>query len=301
MITLLKNMIKRLPYIKNLHQQIKKQGSFPAGHYYSPIPDQEEVLAYLASRKSIDSQLPGIKPNEETQLSLLKKYKQFYNDLPFPEKKTADYRYYYDNEWYSYGDAIFLYSFLREHQPKKIIEVGSGFSSAVILDTVDQFFTFRPDITFIEPHPERLNSLLKSGDSSHINIIDKKIQDIGLSIFSPLRAGDFLFIDSSHVVKCGSDLQILLFDVLPQLPSGVFVHFHDIFYPFEYPVRWLKDGLYWNENYFLKAFLSYNNEWSIYFFNDYVMKFLNDFISAEMPLCTKNMGGGLYIRKDGGC
>ena len=119
-----------------------------------------------------------------------------------------------------------------------------------------------------------------------------------MELFLSLKAGDFLFIDSSHVLKCGSDLQLLMFEILPLLPSGVFVHFHDVFYPFDYPTEWLKEGKYWNENYFLRAFLSYNSDWSVSFFNTYVALAFNAFIKDKMPLCIKNSGGSLYIQRE---
>ena len=148
-----------MPYIGNLHQQIEKQGVFPAGHYSSPIPDRDEIFTYVKSRKPQRMELPDVELNKESQLRLLNEYIQFYEELPFPEKQKPEYRYYYDNSWYSYSDAIFLYCFLRKHKPKRIIEIGSGFSSAVMLDTVDGFFSHRPEITFIEPYPDRLISL----------------------------------------------------------------------------------------------------------------------------------------------
>jgi hypothetical protein len=100
-------------------------------------------------------------------------------------------------------------------------------------------------------------------------------------------------------VKCGSDVQLLMFEILPLLPPGVFVHFHDVFYPFEYPAYVIERGNYWNENYFLRAFLSYNYEWNIYFFNDYVASSFNDFIKEKMPLCIRNSGGSLYMQRKG--
>jgi len=283
--------------IRKLSQLIERQGAYPLGHYYSPIPDRDEVLAYIKSRKSLKMELHGINLNRENQFKLLNEYVELYKDLPFSEKQNPECRYYYDNTWYCHADAIFLYSFLRKHEPKRIVEVGSGFSSAVMLDTIDRFFPFRPEITIIEPHQDRLKGLLKKGDEDHIRIIDKKIQDVSPEIFSSLESGDFLFIDSSHVVKCGSDLQLLIFDILPLLPSGIFVHFHDVFYPFDYPSEWLEEGRYWNENYFLRAFLSYNYEWHIYFFNTYVALSFNELIKDKMPLCVKNPGGSLYIKK----
>lgn len=268
------------------------------GHYYSPIPDEKEVLTYIQSRKPLKASLSDVEVNQQGQFELLNEYLQFYSELPFPEKQSRDCRYYYDNRWFSYSDAIFLYCFLRKHKPKRIIEVGSGFSSAVMLDTVDRFFSHRPEMTFIEPHPDRLKSLLRSEDRGRVRIIDKGIQEVPPELFDSLEAGDLLFIDSSHVMKCGSDLQLLMFDVFPHLPPGIFVHFHDVFYPFDYPSEWLKQGRYWNENYFLHAFLAYNNEWKVHFFNTYVAFAFPDFLKEKMPLCLKNPGGSLYIRRN---
>ena len=294
----IKALINRAPYIKNLSEQVRKQGKFPAGHYYSPIPSEEDVLAYVELKKPPTSELLGINLNEQTQYELLNEYAKFYKDLPFPEEQTSRHRYYYDNEWFSYSDAIFLYSFLRKHIPKRIIEVGSGFSSAVMLDTIDIFFSQRPEITFIEPYPDRLISLFREGDREQVRLIDRKIQEVPFNVLLALESGDLLFIDSSHVVKCGSDLQLLMFEILPRLQPGVIVHFHDVFYPFDYPCEWLTDGRCWNENYFLRAFLSYNSEWSIQFFNTYVHYMFGDLIKKKMPLCAKNAGGSLYIQRE---
>ena len=88
-----------------------------------------------------------------------------------------------------------------------------------------------------------------------------------------------------------------MFDVLPKLAPGVFVHFHDVFYPFEYPPEWLKAGMYWNEGYFLRAFLAYNKEWKIYFFGNYAGIMFAEFITERMPRCRIDLGGSLYIRR----
>jgi hypothetical protein len=291
-------LINRSPFIKNLREQVRKQGAFPAGHYHSPIPSSEDVLAYVKARKPPDSQILGVNLNEQSQLVLLNEYIHFYNDIPFSDHKTPGNRYYYDNDWFSYSDAIFLYCFLRKFVPKRIIEIGSGYSSALILDTVDSCFSQQPEITLIEPHPERLSSLLREGDREQIKLIDRKIQEVPSHPWLALKSGDFLFVDSSHVVKCGSDLQFILFEILTRLQPGVFVHFHDVFYPFDYPSEWLTDGRYWNEDYFLRAFLSYNSSWSIQFFTTYVHFVFGDLIKEKMPLCAKNPGGSLYIQRE---
>jgi len=308
----IRSLIDKLPFIYNLNEQVRilneqvrvlseqvrREGVYPAGHYYSPIPSEEDVIFDVNSRKSFSDEPLGIKLSKECQYELLNEYVSFYKDLPFPEEQTPNCRYYYNNGWFSYSDAIFLYSFLRKHLPKKIIEVGSGFSSAVMLDTIDNFYSIRPEITFIEPYPDRLISLFREGDRERVKLIDKKIQEVKLDVLLALESGDLLFIDSSHVMKCGSDLQLLMFEILPRLRPGVFVHFHDVFYPFNYPPKWQTEGRYWNENYFLRAFLSYNSEWSIHFFNTYVNFMFCDLIKTRMPLCAKNSGGSLYIRRE---
>lgn len=294
---LVRSFIDEMPYIRKLRRQIENQGKYRAGHYYSPIPNREEILEKHKHRNTEDIKLPDISLNKEKIFSLLNFYVKYYGDLPFPEKKSPDCRYYYNNTYFGYSDAIYLYCFLRKHSPKKIIEIGSGFSSAVMLDTIDKFFSSKPELTFIEPNPDRLKTLLRDEDEINTRIINNKLQEIPTKLFSSLEAGDLIFIDSSHVVKYGNELQLLMFEILPTLPSGIFVHFHDVFYPFEYPFEWLKEGRYYNENYFLRAFLSNNNEWNIYFFNDYVASEFNSFIKNNMPMCLKETGGSLYIQK----
>ena len=225
--TILRYILDRLPYIDRLCKNIRDAGLFPAGHYYSPIPKREEIVVRLESMKTDKFELPGIDLNRQSQFELLTAFQSFYDDLPFPEKKSQDCRYYYDQSFFCYADAIFLYSFLRHINPRRIIEVGSGFSSAVMLDTVERFCFQQPEMTFIEPYPQRLGRLLKSHDEGATRIIERKVQEIPIDTFSSLHAGDLLFIDSTHVIKCGSDVQFLMFEVLPQLPTGVFVHFHD--------------------------------------------------------------------------
>lgn len=305
-------LIDRLPVIHNLNEQVRtlsgqvltlneqvrKAGVYPAGHYYSPIPSEEDILLDINCRNPVGDELPGIKLNKDSQYELLEEYAEFYKELPFPEEQAADYRYYYNNRWFGYSDAIFLFCFLKKQMPKRIVEVGSGFSSAVMLDTIDHCYSERPEITFIEPYPERLISLFKEVDQANVRLIDKRVQEVDLDLFLALESGDLLFIDSSHVVKCGSDLQIMMFEILPQLRPGVFVHFHDVFYPFTYPSKWLVEGRYWNENYFLRAFLSYNSEWSISFFNTYIHFMFADLVKEKMPLCDRNPGGSLYLRRE---
>lgn len=113
----------------------------PPGHYYSPIPDIEGVKAAEDQiwRRENTKKIPGIDLNEQAQLQLLGQLTQHYPQQPFTEHKTAGRRYYFANDFFSFSDGIFYYCMLRHLKPKRVIEIGSGFSSCVLLDTNDLF------------------------------------------------------------------------------------------------------------------------------------------------------------------
>jgi len=183
-------------------------------------------------------------------------------------------------------------------KPKTIIEVGSGFSSCMTLDTNELYFGGSIATTFIEPYPELLMSLIKNTDKSKIKVIPARLQDVDFDEFETLQANDILFIDSTHVGKINSDVNRIFFDILPRLSPGVHIHFHDIFFPFEYPKAWIYEGRAWNEAYLLRAFLQYNNKFSVVLINTFVEHFHKAFFQKKMPLCLKNTGGSLWMRKD---
>ena len=303
---LLKKLAYRLPYIRKLfleRDQLKVELEklkmwVPPGHFHSPIPSIDEVkFNEKEIFNSIPREIPGIDLNEQEQINLFTKFKQYYKEQPFKAHKKENLRYFFENPSYSYSDAIFLYCMVRHAQPKKIIEVGSGYSSCVILDTNELFFNNAISCTFIDPYPELLHSLIKDSDKDRIEIIPKKLQDVEINKFSELSAGDILFIDSTHVSKINSDVNCIFFKILPYINSGVYIHFHDVFYPFEYPKKWIYEGIAWNEDYILRAFLQYNNAFKIIFFNTFLEHFYEDRFINEIPLCMKNKGGSIWIKK----
>ncbi|MFP3274681.1 MAG: class I SAM-dependent methyltransferase [Paraburkholderia sp.] len=270
----------------------------PNGHFYSPVPSQVELRSdedrIFVPFPRI---LPGIDLRENEQLNLLDAFATMYHDLPFTEKKQKEFRYYYDNSAYSYTDAIFLNSMIRHVKPKRIVEVGSGFSSCMTLDTNEIWFNNSIDCTFIEPYPKLLNSLIKDEDKGRIRVLESRVQDVDLDCIRALERDDILFIDSTHVSKIGSDVNRIVFEILPLLTSGVYVHFHDIFYPFEYPKEWAFEGRAWNEAYILHAFLQHNSEFEIVAFNRFLLHFHRDFFERKMPLCLKNLGANIWLRR----
>lgn len=294
MIKLIKKVINNLPYIKGLKSQVDLL-SHPPGHYYSPIISKEDLIKredkiWKKSSKNIQ----GINLNEVSQLRLLNGLVGYYNELPFEASVKEGLRYYYNNKMFRHFDAIILYSMIRMCKPKRIIEVGSGFSSAVMLDTNNLFFENSIKCTFIEPYPRRLKSLLFENEK--IDLIEQPVQNVDVKLFEQLGENDILFIDSSHVSKTGSDVNFLMFEVLPRLTKGVKIHFHDIFYPFEYPKKWAIDKrLSWNEDYILRAFLLYNNKFKIIAFNTFFEEFHKKWFEENMPLCLKSEAGSIWL------
>lgn len=275
------------PFVKN----------FPPGHFYSPIPNLSDVLDKEELIFKYKKEFPGVDLREEEQLEMLDSLAIYYKELPFPEEPNTSCRYYYQNRFFCYSDAIILYAMLRHLKPKKVIEVGSGFSSAVMLDTNEGFLDSAVNFTFIEPYPERLYNLLNEQDKLQHQVIEKPVQEVDIDLYQMLDAGDILFIDSSHVVKIGSDVAHIIFEILPRLKPGVIVHFHDIFCSFEYPKEWLEEGRAWNEGYFLRAFLQYNSVFQILYFNSFMGEFYQQELKHKMPLCLRNTGGSLWLKK----
>ena len=270
---------------------------YPPGHYYSPLPSRQEFQS-ISKRVYNSLETPeGVDLNEREQLKLYARLVKWYDEFPFTDEPQKSLRYYFNNSLFCHSDAYWLYSMIREFRPRQIIEVGSGFSSAVMLDTNELFLDNSIKFTFIEPYPDRLLSILRSSDQNTCNIHKDIVQNISTEIFAELQAGDFLFIDSSHVVKIGSDVLHLIKNVLPALKPGVIIHFHDIFYPFEYPKNWLERGVAWNECYFLNAFLQYNTAFAIKLFGNYLGKEHQKMLHKHTPVCMKNIGGSLWLEK----
>lgn len=310
MLTAIKTVIKKLAVLSRVISErdklyselpvLKKNLRFvPHGHFYSPIPSLDEILRdELKIFGSVYPNISGLELHETEQLKLLNDFIAYYRQMPFQPEKIEGLRYYFENPAYSYSDAILLHCMMRFLKPKRLIEVGSGYSSCIMLDTNELFFNGSIATTFIEPYPELFMSLMKDIDRNKISIIPSRLQDVDLSVFEALEANDILFIDSTHVSKINSDVNYIFFEILPGLSSGVYVHFHDIFFPFEYPKEWVCEGRAWNEAYLLRAFLQYNTTFRVVLMNTFMEHFHAPFFQQNMPLCLKNTGGSIWIRKD---
>lgn len=301
--SLLYKSLLKLPYFGNKLKILDNCGYQP-GHYYSPIPDLEDIR----KRRSVifskhKGEVKGVNLRKEEQFALLEQFSAYYPEMlyDFKNQHQTNTRYQPHSAWYRYSDVVMLYCMMRHFKPDQVIEIGSGYSSAAMLDTDEHFLNSKVTFTFIDPYPERLLSLMRKTDEKKHKIIKTILQEVPLDIFKNLKRNDILFIDSSHVSKAGSDLNHILFEILPILESGVIIHFHDIYFPFEMPESWILDRLwFWNENYILRAFLTENSSYDIINFNSYLHSEYKDWFQEKMPVCLMDVEntGSIWIRKN---
>lgn len=233
-------------------------------HFYLPIPDETDLKDPMLKASS---DLVGIDLNEDEALTILRdiypKYRAEFQQA-FPLQKPADDDgFYLINGGFMAGDAHVYYTMIRHHRPRRIIEVGGGNSTllaaAACLRNQNQYGV-KPHLTVIEPYPW---DLLRKGVPGMDVLLEERIQTVNLDLFTSLQAGDILFIDSSHVLRPGGDVQREYCEILPRLAPGVLVHIHDISLPKPYFQLYFENHLYWNEQYLLQAFLTYNSRYEV--------------------------------------
>jgi hypothetical protein len=262
-------------------------------HFYQPIPDTRSLPDTLWDRPS---ELSGIDMNDAMQLDLLRsqfpRFRAEYNQ--FPAETTGEPgRFHFNNGLFDGTDALVAYCMIRHFQPRLIIEVGSGFSSLVAAEAIAR--NRKSELICIEPFPP---DFLRKGVRGLNALIEKKVEDIDLKFFSQLHSGDILFIDSSHTVKIGGDVNYLFLEVLPRLNPGVIVHVHDIFFPFDYRRDWVMDELrFWTEQYLLQAFLTFNSEFEVLMANHYLAHYYLEDFKRTFPDSPWWSGGSFWMRR----
>jgi predicted O-methyltransferase YrrM len=273
-------MLRAARIARGLWTVLRRPPWVAPGHFSSPLTGPADVERAL----SWSDDLPGLDLREREQLELARTLAPSFGDVPRGRYQPA-------NPVFGAADAALHQAMLRHFRPRRVIEVGSGYSTAVLLDTAERH-GLKVDLTCVEPYPERLLALLRPGDD--VDLVRAPVQEVPLETYATLRAGDLLFIDSTHVVKAGSDVLWLYLHVLPRLAPGVLVQVHDVFWPFEYPREWLREGRDWNEDYFLHAFLCHNDAWELLLFGSWLWVHHPDLV----PEALRSPGaGGLWMRR----
>jgi hypothetical protein len=234
-------------------------GIFPIrDHYYEPLFNPRHLRKPLSDER----QLPGIDWNVREQLNFLQSF-NFQRELDnIPENFVNETTFHFKNGGYGSGDAEYWYNIIRLKKPTKIIEIGSGNSTKMARLAIQA--NQRADANYHCRHiciePYEMPWLEKIG----VEVLRKKVEDVGVDFFRQLEANDILFIDSSHVIRPQGDVLFEYLELLPTLNRGVIVHIHDIFSPRDYPACWVvSDVRLWNEQYLLEAFLGFNTMWKI--------------------------------------
>ncbi|HXJ56833.1 MAG TPA: class I SAM-dependent methyltransferase [Verrucomicrobiae bacterium] len=277
--------------------------------YYSPLPS-ELTLRRTRNRWTRPSALQGVRYDlsamEARFSELCEGYLAEFASLPT-----------YDALWqksFSPGfplvDAFTLYSMVRSTKPARYLEVGSGLSTYYCQLAGERNVRegCPVEITCIEPNPYQALKQLPG-----LRVIQSEVQDVSADIFRFLQAGDILFIDSSHILRIGSDVPFLYLEILPILASGVYVHVHDVPFPYNVPYppeywtllehpdspHW---PMYWNEAMFVQAFLAFNDHFEILHSVPLLRHYDEPFLSSRLPFyqpisVQPNTFSSLWLRR----
>jgi len=234
--------------------------------------------------------------NDAVQLDLVRRcfpeFREEYEKFPRTALE-AEGQFYFENALFSATDALVAYCMVRHYRPRTIIEIGSGYSSLISGQAAMK--NGEAALICVEPYPR---DFLVKGFPGLRSLVQKKVEDVGLDFFSQLQSGDILFIDSSHTVKIGGDVNFLFLEVLPRLNPGVIVHVHDILFPFDYPRDWvMNERRFWTEQYLLQSFLAFNSQFEVLIANSYFAhRYLEDF-QATFPTSPWWGGGSFWMRR----
>jgi Methyltransferase domain len=223
--------------------------------FYSPLPDLE---ALPDSLWSVDRELFGVDLRLDAAVELLAELRPYLAEFPSAGVELR-------NGTYEAVDAELLYAMLRHHRPARVVELGSGSSSHVIWAA--QLANRRDGHGFehriFDPNPFEASAL---GPVQGPSVASVRAELIDAREVTALRERDVLFVDTTHTVKTGGDVNRIVLELLPQVAPGVLIHFHDIFLPFEYPRAWVVEHrMAWAEQYLLQAFLAFNQSFEVVF------------------------------------
>lgn len=162
-----------------------------------------------------------------------------------------------ENGEMGYGpiEADFLHCFIAAKQPRRIVQVGAGVSTSIILRAAAES-GYPIELTCVEPFPT--DFLRRAEAERRLRLISSPAQEVELTTLTDLGSGGLLFVDSTHTVKPGSEVNRIVLEVLPRLAEGTYVHFHDINFPFDYSTDLLDTNFFWSEGTLLAAFLVNN-------------------------------------------
>lgn len=267
-------------------------------NYYSTIPTIGEVrdsFEYSEFAPYLDNEIFDRDSMRQELLSLIEYTKDFDPAIDGNELECSEY--YWRNGQFSYSDAASYHAFIKKYKPKRIVEIGSGFSSLVALGAIKQ--NEFGELVCIEPYPRPFLSDLDNKDE--LQLIKLPAQKVTVEKLNDLLTdGDILFIDSTHTVKSGSDCLHIYLRLIPKIRKRIFIHVHDIFLPFALPMDWaISHQIYWTEQYILLALLINNKKAKTLFGSAYHKEFNSELLEIFMQGRYQSGGGSFWFEYDG--
>jgi hypothetical protein len=264
-------------------------------HFYSPLPKVETLPDRLWSepRPMIGIDLAV----DRAECYLREDLKPFLEEYRPPHDGDGSSGFFLKNGSYGPVDAEILYAILRRERPGRVVEFGSGSSSYVIEDAQMQTSSATFDHIIYDPYPLTANSL---GPLPNAKIYSQEVEGRDpAAVAQGFKSGDVLFVDTTHTVRTGGDVDWIISALLPVVPVGVLVHFHDIFLPYEYPRRWVVDERRaWAEQYLLQAFLAFNDDFEVLFPTHAMARSVPELIARTIPSFGPGVQpGSFWIRR----
>lgn len=285
--------LARLPLCRTALIQV---GVLPIrNHYYEPQFDFRDEVPLRSETRF----LPGIDMNVPAQLTLLEQLRHAHELADIPSASRGRHTFHFGNGAFESGDAELLYQLIRHLRPRRVFEVGSGYSTLMAARAIKANSADDPAYgcrhVCIEPYEQPWL------DQLGVEVIRRRVEVLGTAFFAELDRDDLLFIDSSHVIRPYGDVLFELLELLPTLRKGVVVHIHDIFSPRNYPPGWIEDEVrLWNEQYLLEAFLTHNKDWSVMAAVNHLHHHHFDRLKQAAPFLTpEREPGSFYLRKLG--
>lgn len=283
--------VHRLPSCKNA---LLRMGVFPIrNHYYEPQFDNRNPSPAFSE----DRTLPGIDWNVPGQMELLARFNYAAELADIPHNKTGSSAFHFRNGNFESGDAEYWYQIIRSIKPRRIFEIGSGYSTLMARKAIQKNQDEDPSYTCehacVEPYE------MPWLEGLGVTVVRKKVEQLDLGFFAQLQDNDMLFVDSSHIIRPQGDVIFEYLELLPSLNKGVIVHVHDIFSPKNYPKQWIEDEVrFWNEQYLLEAFLTNNQDWKILGALNFLRHNHYDELKSVAPFLTPDREpGSFYIQK----
>jgi predicted O-methyltransferase YrrM len=259
--------------------------------YDSPIPRKSELPPETFERQSA---MRAIEWSPELQMRFVEtELSDYLAEFQPSSGPTEVGSFRLGNGTYDSVDAELLFAMVRWSAPARYVELGSGYSTLIAALALQR--NGKGVLRCYDPYPSP-HVLARPELAAHLQAVS--VQALSEAVVRELQAGDILFVDTSHTVKMGGDVNRIVFEMLPLVAPGVLVHFHDVFWPYDYSRGHVGNAHYWTEQYLLQAFLMYNADWEVVVGGQAIARHAPDRLRVLVPSFHDGVSpGALWLRR----